>query len=206
MKTLLLFIALLLAGCHRISDPDPIEPDFEEPPIGTSFISVEYDGKRVDYVDGKKRIASQGTTFSSFSGNPNIAGLGETLKDSVTGTSWTILFYFKPDELQKNTGNFTKLFNAGTYSYLLQDKDYNPVGERGVAISTSTAVNSNSGIGNTTLILRDDRTRLFEVKKAYFYSLTHDRLIWVEGSFESWMAGDKKVKGKFRVKVQHNLG
>jgi hypothetical protein len=202
MRYLIAFLVLVLVGCHRT-----VDPTFEEPPIGTSFITVEYDGKQFNYVDGKNGVKSLGRSFGAFSNDSTVAGLGEALEDTIGGTTWTILMYFTPEELRKNTGNFTKLFDAGSYDYLLLDKNFSVLGNRGAVISTVSSIDSiGYGVGNTTLIEKDDRPRLFQIEKAYFYNLTYDELIWVEGTFDGWMSNDQRIKGKFRIKVQHFLG
>ncbi|WP_154173274.1 hypothetical protein [Larkinella terrae] len=192
---------LLIAGCHRTIEP--VEP---VPPIGTAYLRVEYEGKKSTYVEGKNGIILS-SSFGSFINNSNMVGMGGGIKDSINNIDWTILFYFKAADYQKNTGNFTKLFDSGDYNYLLLDKDYNPIGEKGVVISTSSPLDTSTTYrkANTTLLQKDDRPRLLEVKKAYFYNLTYDRFIWVEGKFESWMSDNKKIKGEFRIKVQHDL-
>ncbi|WP_138991496.1 hypothetical protein [Larkinella sp. C7] len=201
MKNGVVFLLLLFVGCHR-----SVEPLVPEPPIGKAYIRVEYDGKTYNYVEGKKGIIAS-TNFSSFLNNTTIVGMGGALRDSINNIDWGIVFYFKTEEYQKNTGNFTKLFDAGKFDYLLLDKSYKPIGERGVVITTSSPLDTSTTYrrANTTLLQKDDRVRVLEVKKAYFYNLTYDRFIWVEGNFESWMSGNKKIKGVFRIKVQHDL-
>ncbi len=210
MKNSFVLLLLLLTGCQELVTPIkpavPVEVEFVEPPEGVSFIVGECNGRRFTYVDGQDGVKSMGISFSSFSNMPAIVGFGETLKDTLNNSVWNLVFYFKTEEFKKNISNSTKLFYAGDYQYLLLDQNYNPVGNRGVQLSTGTYNGSGSGIGNTTLIQADAHSRVFTVERVYFNNLPNPQLlnplIWIEGSFESWMASDVNVKGQFRIKTQ----
>ena len=210
MRNVVVFLALLTIGCREsINSIKPAEAEFVEPVEGVSFISAEYEGKRFDYVEGKNGVRSLGISFSNFSSYTTIVGFGEALKDSSSGTTWRVSFYFTQDELKKNIANSTNLFYSGNYTYLFTDTNYNPMGARGTEIEISTPVDSSYSLSNTTLIQKDERPRSFTVNKVYFNDLTNNqlpiRLIWLEGSFEGWMMDNKKVKGRFRIKTQPNF-
>lgn len=170
---------------------------------------VEYNGKKSIFVDGKNAFLS-GLSSGDIN-RPDIQGLGGSLTDTTDGTSWGILFYDKVENFKKNTGNITKLFDAGEHDYLLLGRKYEIIGNRGVVVSTDTPIKEVPGTsdGNTTQIQKDDRPRKFQVEKAYFYNTTSDntsdRFIWVEGTFDTWMNNNKKAEGEFRIQVQVDL-
>lgn len=217
MKNLLIILALLLVGCNDSTNQiEPIETEFTEPPEGVSFISAEYDGKRFDFIENQNGVKSRGTSFTNRSSDTiaaklgtAVVGLGEALVDSLTKTEWTIMLHFTRQEWLLNPGNSTKLLKSGSYDFLFQDKSYHLTSSRGAVIEIVKWADDGSGLGNSTLTEQDGKTRSFTISRVYYDNLTNSQLlyplIWIEGSFEGWMWGDKKIKGKFRIKTQPNL-
>ncbi|MPR37304.1 hypothetical protein [Salmonirosea aquatica] len=217
MKNLLIILALLLVGCNDSTNQmEPMEPEFTEPPEGLSFISAEYDGERFDFIENQNGVKSLGISFTNRSSDTVAAklgtaviGLGETLGDSLTKTQWTIMLHFTRQEWLLNQGNSTKLLKSGPYDFLFQDKSYHLTSSRGAVIEIVKWADDGSGLGNSTLTEQDSKTRSFTISKVYYDTLTNSQLlyplIWIEGSFDGWMSGDKKIKGKFRIKTQPNL-
>lgn len=220
MRNVLVFLAFLLVGCHDSITPieanKPVETEFIEPSEGVSFISVEYDGKRFDFVEKQNGVKSLGTTFTNRSSDTvaaklgtAVVGLGETLSDSLTKTQWTIMLCFTRQEWLLNPGNSTNLLQSGSYDFLFQDKSYHLTSSRGALIETVKWANDGSGLSNSTLTEQDSKPRSFTISRVYYNNLTNPQLlyplIWIKGSFDGWMWGDKKIKGRFRIKTQPNL-
>lgn len=220
MRNVLVFLAFLLVGCHDSINPieanKPVETEFVEPPEGVSFISAEYDGKRFDFVENQNGVKSLGITFTNRSSDTvaaklgtAVVGLGETLSDSLTKTQWTIMLCFTRQEWLLNPGNSSNLLKSGPYDFLFQDKSYHLTSSRGALIETVKWADGGSGLSNSTLTEQDGKPRSFTISRVYYNNLTNPQslypLIWIEGSFDGWMWGDKKIKGKFRIKTQPNL-
>ncbi len=197
--TLLLCLAFIgLVSCRK-QTVDPI------PPLGTSYLTAEVNGKKNTYVEGDNDIELSGRfNFSVLHPNP---GHGAGFRNLTDGSDWSIYFFFTPEEYQKNTGNFPKLFDAGKFDFIKLDKNYQYTNIRGVEIIKSQK-NENGDQWRSTSYQQNERPQLFEVTKAYFYGQTYDRFIWVEGTFDCWVGNfyeTEHIKGKFRIKVQHDL-
>ncbi|GAB3011649.1 hypothetical protein GCM10027185_02010 [Spirosoma pulveris] len=138
-----------------------------------------------------------------------VAGLGESLLDSLTNTQWTIMLCFTRQEWLFNQSNSTNLLKSGSYDFLYQDSCYHLTGSRGAVIKTIKWADDGNGLGNSTLIEQENKTRSFTISRVYYNNLTNAQLlyplIWIEGSFDRWMRDDKRIKGKFRIKMQPNL-
>ena len=195
------FILALLTACKKKQEVDPVE----EVPIGKAFVSIESDEKKETYVEGSPGIESL-NLFMSSTQQPN-PGHGGGI--SVKGKeAWEFFFYYSEDEYYANTGNFTKLFHPGPFDFIKLDRNFNFLNIKGVEIvKRHTDADGTQGWGST-VYQENVLPQKFEITNAYFYNETYDRFIWVEGTFECGLGffdNIKPVKGKFRIKVQHNL-
>lgn len=193
-------VALTLNGCRK---EESVEPTI--PPLGKSFLSVEVNGKKQMYVEGEDNM----TLFSSFqfsTEHPN-PGHGASFENADGTINWGFFFFFTPEEYKQNTGNYPLLFKSGKHDFVKLDKSYQYLKIRGVEIRKT----EKTALGTpwkSTAYQQNEQPQEFEVTDAYFYNLTYDRFIWVEGKFDCWI-GDfveaEHIKGTFRIKVQHDL-
>ncbi len=194
----LLCFLLILAGCKKKSvDPEPLVP------MGKAFITIETDGKKQTYVEGNPGVESL-NIFGTSTKHDNVGHGGGIRIDKV---SWEFFFYFPREEYLSNTGNFAKLFKPGKLDYLTLDRSFNYTKINGVTINRGEQVTANTGRYANSEYQENSNPQNFEISDAYFYNSTYDRFIWVEGSFDcsiGFFDDLKKVKGKFRIKVQHN--
>ena len=194
-------IIALLTGCKKKQEIDPSE----QIPIGKAFVSIESDGKKETYIEGNPGVESL-NLFMSSTEQPN-PGHGGGI--SVKGKeAWEFFFFYTEEEYYANTGNFTKLFRPGPFDFIKLDRNFKYLNIKGVEIvKRQSDATGNSGWGST-VYQENILPQKFEVTNAYFYNETYDRFIWVEGTFEcgiGFFDAIKPVKGKFRIKVQHNL-
>lgn len=204
MKYILILLLVLLFSCKKTPE---MRPSFQEPPMGISYVYVEQDNQEILYQEGAEHIEIGGSFVSST--KHNNLGNGMVFRNTATATHWRINFFFSEEEYKKNTGNFTKLFNEGNYPFIRLDKEYNYTVTKGVEIETCQQLSEFFCQGGSTSYQQSEQPQKFTVTKAYFYNLTYDRFIWVEGEFDCWLndAGfnnAKRIKGKFRIKVQHD--
>ncbi|NIJ55229.1 hypothetical protein [Dyadobacter arcticus] len=196
----LLALALLTACKHK-RDVDPVE----NVPIGKAFVTIESEEKKETYIEGNSGIESLNlANFSTENANPGHGG-----GISINGKDrWEFYFYYSEDEYYANTGNFTKLFHSGPFEFIKLNRDFKFLNIRGVEIIKRYTNADGSGGYKSTVYQEDLSPQKFEVTNAYFYNETYDRFIWVEGTFEcgiGYFDDIKPVKGRFRIKVQHNL-
>ena len=193
-----LFSLILLSGCRKKNiDPEP------EIPLGKGFITIETDGKKETFVEGDPGVELLNIFGTSTQHENKGHGGGIRIKD----VSWEFFFFFTQEEYQLNTGNFSKLFKPGKLPYLSLDRSFNYTNIYGVTINRGQQLTDSTGKYANSEYQENSKPQDFQITDAYFYNSTYDRFIWVEGTFDSsigFFDDLKRVKGKFRVKVQHN--
>lgn len=193
-----LFSLVLLTGCRKKNvDPEP------QIPFGKAFITIETDGKKQTYIEGEAGVEP----LNIFGTSTQHANKGHGGGIKINDVSWEFFFYFTKEEYEQNTGNFSKLFKPGKLPYLSLDRSFNYTNIYGVTINRGQQLTDSTGTRANSEYQENNKPQDFEITDAYFYNSTYDRFIWVEGTFDcsiGFFNDLKRIKGKFRVKVQHN--